>query len=96
MTKLEIGFSLYASFDSLDAPGPLQTFSYAGFECRSLAENCEPVEALDGVSIAPGGFDGFGGENCADGDRMIVRGMDLSLCSRLRRLPGSQEKANSF
>jgi hypothetical protein len=77
---------------------PLQTrhSSTPGFECHSLAENCEPVESLDGVSIAPGGFDGFGGENCAGGDRVIVRGMGLSLCSRLRGLPGAQEKANSF
>lgn len=53
MPNIKVGFPLYAGFDSLDVLGPYQTFLYAGFDCRLIAENRHAVKSLEGVKIEP-------------------------------------------
>jgi cyclohexyl-isocyanide hydratase len=51
--SLTVAFPLYPSFDSLDVMGPLQAFNYAGIQSTLVAQTCDGVVSLEGVTILP-------------------------------------------
>lgn len=52
--KLKIGIPIYPSFDSLDALGPYQVFTYApNLEPHLVAAKLDPVTSLENVRVLP-------------------------------------------
>src|SRR5258708_7081542 len=70
-SKLKVGIPLYRTFDSLDALGPYQVFTYASnLDLHLVAADNFAVTSLEGVQILPE----FTFASCPQLDVLLVPG----------------------